>query len=333
MIQKIKSQKEIFNIVKNLRLKGKKIVTFNGSFDILHDGHTRSFQEAKKQGDILIILLNSDSSVYLYKGKERPIHNEKKRAYVLSAIDSIDYVVLFSDITPIEILGKIKPHIHCNGSDWGKNCVERAVVEKSNGKIHVLKWQKGFSTTKLISKMSAKRATSARAVFLDRDGTINYNNPEHLYKKEDFRFTPYAIKALQKLSQTDYKIIIITNQSGIGRGFFKESDLKILNSWLIKECKSKKIRIDKIYYCLHHPKDNCVCRKPKIGMLIKAAKDYDISLNKSWFIGDDQKDIIAGRKVNIKTIKLGNKMAKDLKLEPDYYAENLLSAINIILKK
>ncbi|RLG13731.1 hypothetical protein DRN69_05105 [Candidatus Pacearchaeota archaeon] len=92
------------------------------------------------------------------------------------------------------------------------------------------------------------------------------------------------------------------------------------------------MRIDKIYYCPHHPKDNCLCRKPKIGMLLKAVKDFDISLNESWVIGDDERDIIMARNANVKSIKLGKKMPKKLKLEPNFYAKNLLEAVGIIKK-
>ena len=170
-----------------------------------------------------------------------------------------------------------------------------------------------------------------KAVFLDRDGTININDPSHLYRIEDFKFTPYAISALKKLSKSDYKIIIVTNQSGIGRGYYTEEDLEKLHQWMLKELKNKGIRIDKIYHCPHVPEDKCLCRKPNIGMLLRAVKDFNISLNDSWLVGDDEKDIIMGRRANVKTIKLGEKMPESLRLEPNYYAKNLLEAVRIIL--
>ena len=205
------------------------------------------------------------------------------------------------------------------------------IVEKNKGKIHILKWVKWVSTSKLIKKiLDTYSQPEIKAVFLDRDGTININQPEYLHKIEDFKFTPKAIPALQRLSKTDYKIIIVSNQSGIGRGYFKEKDLKKLHQWMVKELKKKKIRIDKIYYCPHHPKNNCPCRKPKIGMFLEAVKDFDISLNKSWFIGDDERDVITGREANVKTIKIGKRMPKELKLEPNHYVKNLLEAVKII---
>jgi D-glycero-D-manno-heptose 1,7-bisphosphate phosphatase len=248
----------------------------------------------------------------------------------------VDYITIFDEITPLKILSKIKPHIYCNGPDWGENCIEKEVVEKHGGKIYILKWSKGLSTTKIIKKISdVYSKPQKKAVFLDRDGTININEPEYIHKIEDFKFVPYVIPALQKLSKTDYKIIIVTNQSGIGKEYFKKQDLEKLHRWMIGELKKKNIRIDKIYYCPHQAKDNCSCRKPKGGMLFQAVKDFGLDLSKSWIIGDSERDVITGRRTNVKTILLGNvgkaKFSK-LKISPHYWAKNFLDVVNIILK-
>ena len=101
---------------------------------------------------------------------------------------------------------------------------------------------------------------------------------------------------------------------------------------MTRRLRRERVRIDKIYYCPHGPKDNCSCRKPKIGLLIKAVQDFGLNLSKSWLIGDDERDVIMGRQANVKTIKIGEKMAKKLKLEPNYYAKNLLEAVSLIQK-
>ncbi len=330
-MDKIKSQKELLSIVNRLKKQGKKITTYSGSFDILHLGHIKSLKEAKKQGDVLIVLLNSDKSVKKYKGPKRPIVNEKDRAQMLSFLSCVDFVVLFDQINPKDILEKIKPDVHCNGPEWGKNCVERKIVEKNGGRIHILKNLRGFSTTALIEKiLRVYSKPDTRAVFLDRDGTININEPEYLFKIKDFRFIKRSISALKQLSETDYKIIILTNQSGIGRGYFKKSDLRKLHKWMLNFLREKRIRIDKIYFCPHKPEDNCFCRKPNPGMVFRAVREFGINLSKSWLVGDSEKDIILGRETNIKTIKIGKKMSKKLKLEPNFYAEDLLEAVKII---
>lgn len=166
---KIKNQQQIISIVRSAKSQGRKIVTFNGSFDLLHAGHVHSLEEAKSLGDILIVLLNSDLSIQSYKGVTRPIIGENNRAFMLSALACVDFVVLFNEINSKAILSKIKPDIHCNGADWGKNCVERSVVEKNGGIIHILSWQHGLSTSKIIEKILKIRAKSSKkALFIDR---------------------------------------------------------------------------------------------------------------------------------------------------------------------
>lgn len=330
--KKLKNRQEITEICQNLKKKGERIVAYNGSFDLLHLGHIHSLMEAKKQGDILVVLLNSDKSVKKYKGPNRPIISQKDRAKMLTALECVDYVVIFNEINPKEILRKIKPHIYCKGPDWGKNCIEKETVEESGGKIHLLKHTPGISTSGIIKKiLDIFSKPEIKAVFLDRDGTINVNKPEYLHKIKDFKFTPFAIEALQRLSKTDYKIIIVTNQSGIRRNYFRERDLKKLHHWLQRELKRKKIRIDRIYYCPHVSEDNCSCQKPKIGMLLRAVKDFNINLSKSWMVGDSGRDILMGREVNLKTIKIGDRLSKNFKVQPHFYAKNLSESIKIIL--
>lgn len=323
-MNKLKSQEEIIAIVKSAKALGKKVVAFSGSFDLLHFGHILAIEEAKKQGDILTILLNSDLSIKSYKGPLRPIIPQEQRAKMLAAMFAVDFVVIFDEINPKALLADIKPDIYCNGSDWGENCIEREVVEKNGGKIYVLKWQDGFSTTELIEKIiKINNAPIIKAVFLDRDGTININEPEYTHRIENFKFISGVIEALQKLSQTDYKIIIITNQSGIARGFYTEQDYQKLTDWILETLKSKDIRIDGVYHCPHYLAitGDCECRKPKPGMLLQAVKDFGVCLSKSWVVGDGDSDIMAGREVNAKTIKIrGEKMPK-----------NLLEAVEIIL--
>lgn len=331
MNKKIKTQSEIIRAVKNLKKQGKKIVTYNGSFDILHLGHLKAIKEAKKQGDILIIILNTDASIKMYKGWHHPINRENVRLEMLVYLDDVDYVVTFDQINPLEILGKIQPDVHCNGSDWGRDCIERSVVEEYGGKIHILDWQDGFSTSNLIKNiLDAYSRPEIKAVFLDRDGTINITREGYVCNVSQFRFAPGVMVALKKLSKSGYKIIVITNQSGIGRKVFKENELKKIHRYMNSEIKKSGARIDAVYYCTHHPDDNCDCRKPKIGMFLEAVKDFNINLSKSWFVGDDQRDVIAGRYANIKTIKIGGKMSANLKLEPNYYVKNLLEAVRII---
>ena len=135
-----------------------------------------------------------------------------------------------------------------------------------------------------------------KAVFLDRDGTINVEK-NYLYKIEDFEYLPGVIDGLRKLQQAGYLLIVITNQSGIGRGYYTESDFQKLNSWMIDSLKQLGVYISDVYFCPHLPdatvekyRKDCNCRKPKLGMYEQAVIDHNISLANSYAIGDKIRD-------------------------------------------
>jgi len=152
-----KTNNEIKEIVNDLRLKGKKIVFTNGCFDIIHQGHIRLLKEAKEQGDILIVGVNSDSSVKKLKGKDRPINSEADRAEIMASFECVDYVVIFEENTPERIISMIKPDIHVKGGDYDPNdykkMPEAKIIHGYGGKIHIFNTIKGKSTTDIIRKM------------------------------------------------------------------------------------------------------------------------------------------------------------------------------------
>ena len=144
---------KISEIVTSLKAKGKKIVFTNGCFDILHAGHVRYLKEAKALGDILILGLNSDSSVKSLKGSNRPINNESDRAEVLSALEAIDYVVIFDEKTAENIVGVVKPDIYAKGGDYSIDTLPEAkIVAEHGGKTVLLQLVDGKSSTNIINK-------------------------------------------------------------------------------------------------------------------------------------------------------------------------------------
>ena len=151
---KVKKIESLLPIINALKKEGKKIITTNGVFDILHVGHIRYLQEAKALGDILIVAINEDSSVKRLKGEARPLNSQEDRAEALAALECVDFVTFFSEDTPIELLEKIKPDIHTKGGDYQLDqIVEKEVVEQNKGKIVILREVGGFSTTNLINKI------------------------------------------------------------------------------------------------------------------------------------------------------------------------------------
>lgn len=155
---KLKSWSEIKKISQDLQAKGRKIVFTNGCFDVLHFGHVSYLEEAKSCGDILILGLNSDSSVERLKGKSRPINGEKERAYVLSALIPVDYVVIFEEDTPFNLIKAIKPNVLVKGGDWQPSqIVGSDIVLSSGGLVKSLTFKNGYSSTKLINETGLVR--------------------------------------------------------------------------------------------------------------------------------------------------------------------------------
>jgi D-glycero-D-manno-heptose 1,7-bisphosphate phosphatase len=132
-----------------------------------------------------------------------------------------------------------------------------------------------------------------KTIFLDRDGVIN-KEVNYLHRIEDFKFIDGIFEACYHFLILDYKIIIVTNQSGIERGYFKEKDYQNISKWMIRQFQKRGINILDIFHCPHGPKSKCNCRKPKPGMLLEAKKKYNIDMKNSWMIGDKEVDIMAG---------------------------------------
>ena len=145
-----------------LRAKGKRIVTTNGSFDLLHNGHLHLLNEARQRGDVLIVGLNSDASVKAYKGPNRPIVPERRRAEMLLALRMVDYVHIFDEPDPIAFLKELNPDVHVNGAEYGEDCIESATVRRGGGTVHIVNRIPGISTSRLIddARSAAAAATS-----------------------------------------------------------------------------------------------------------------------------------------------------------------------------
>jgi D-beta-D-heptose 7-phosphate kinase/D-beta-D-heptose 1-phosphate adenosyltransferase len=138
-----------------LRAKGKRIVTINGSFDILHNGHLYILNQARQEGDVLIVGLNSDASVRSYKGQGRPIVPERQRAEMLLALRMVDYVHVFDEANPIAFLTELNPDVHVNGSEYGENCIESETVRRGGGRLHIVSRLPGLSTSRLVDALQA----------------------------------------------------------------------------------------------------------------------------------------------------------------------------------
>lgn len=185
------------------------------------------------------------------------------------------------------------------------------------------------------------------SVFIDRDGTINVDGG-YINHPDNFIIYPFAAQAIRMLNKANYLAVIVTNQSGIGRGFYMEDMMNTLHQKMYDQFEKQGAKIDGLYYCPHDPnsKDEkyrvvCDCRKPKSGLLKQALKDLPIDVNQTYFIGDKMSDMQAGWDIGSKGIMVktgygrGDIENKSVSWnrKPDIYAENLLEAVKIILKK
>ena len=139
--------------IKELRVQSKTIATLNGSFDLLHAGHLEMIYQASLQADVLIVGLNTDESIKQYKSPLRPIIPLEYRKQMMAALQFVDYVTWFEEVDPREMLKKISPDVHVNGSEYGENCIEAEVVRNGGGRIHIVPLVQGLSTTQIIRKI------------------------------------------------------------------------------------------------------------------------------------------------------------------------------------
>lgn len=186
------------------------------------------------------------------------------------------------------------------------------------------------------SGRSEKKTSGPRkAVFLDRDGVINANRPDYVKSWAEFVFLPKVKAAIRQLNNAGYLVVVITNQSCVGKGIIKESDLAAMHRKMLDELNQAGAYVDTIYFCPHKIEDNCNCRKPKTKMINDAVKTHGIDLPKSWLVGDSIKyDMPLGKAAGIKTILLshGKTFSQEelAQAQPDYVVNDLMEAAQLI---
>jgi rfaE bifunctional protein nucleotidyltransferase chain/domain len=319
------------------------LVMTNGVFDILHRGHVDYLHHAAEHGATLLVAVNTDKSArMLGKGPGRPINSGVDRAYVLAGLASVDLITLFDERTPIELVKAVRPDIYVKGGDYDMEALEETQVVRSwGGQSFSIPFVSGFSTTTLVDRMRQPQAPLRRAAFLDRDGVINKDN-QYVYRWEDFEFIPGAIEGMLKLQSAGYLLVIVTNQSGLARGYYSEDQYEDLSKSLREHLAQRGVEIAGIFHCPHHPEGSvrslalvCNCRKPKPGLLLTAAHELGLDMPNSILIGDKQTDIDAAKAAGVsKAYMLGvdNPQVLGTGLSADGYYANLIDCADDILK-
>jgi len=175
-----------------------------------------------------------------------------------------------------------------------------------------------------------KRLVEKIAVFVDRDGTI-CKDVHYMSDPSQFELLPGVAEGISFLNSLGLKVIVVTNQSGITRGYFTEEDLHKIHQRMIQVLSEKGAKLDNIYYCPHHPDDGCECRKPRVGLLLRASRDFNLELSECFMIGDRALDIQAGKNAGCTTILVPSlETEKVVDPKPDYVANDFYEAAIIV---
>lgn len=354
--KKITTREKLVKVCEKWRQEGHIIGFTSGAFDILHAGHIDYLAKAKDNCDFLIIGLNSDVSVKRYKGKGRPIINQQERAEIVAALEMVDYVFIFEERRNKKNIEVLQPDLYIKAGDYNSDqLTSKEAVEIYGGKVLLIPVTTDTSTSKIINKIYTNisgtgepvtelqnsvyipvpEMKSKPAIFLDRDGTIN-KDIEYLHEPDKFQLIPNAIPGLKKMQDMGFRLIIITNQGGIGLGYFTKEDFYSVNRKMFSLFSEQSIKIDKIYFCPHNVTENCTCRKPKTGLIEQAKKDLNPDMDQSFMIGDKTADIQTGKNAGLKNILVRTGKAgqdKEYQIKPDFIAKDLLDAANWILEQ
>jgi rfaE bifunctional protein nucleotidyltransferase chain/domain len=335
--EKIQSEDELRRLMPSLP---RPIVFTNGVFDVLHRGHVAYLEQAAELGATLIVALNTDRSVRaLEKGPDRPLNKEQDRAFVLAGLQSVGFVTLFDDETPVRLVQSLKPDLYVKGGDYDMSMLPEAqAVSQYGGEAIALRFDVGFSTTSFIERVRSK---PRKCVFLDRDGVINVDSG-YIGNPADFQLIDGVPEALNSLISSGFAVVIVTNQSGIARGYFSEEQYEAVNAYMLKELATRGVHIDGVFHCPHHPDSLipqyarvCGCRKPAPGLIMRAQRELGLSVADSILIGDKDSDIQAGHKAGVGLSYLvGSKAKTDEGKKttlPDECFENLKEAVEFIL--
>jgi D-glycero-beta-D-manno-heptose 1-phosphate adenylyltransferase len=318
-----------------LRQQHKKVGYTSGTFDILHYGHVRYLKAAKKSCDYLIVGVNSNSSVKQYKNPERPYQDQFERASIIASLKSVDAVFIFDEVNNNKNITLLKPDLYIKAGDYTKEKLSSAsIVESYGGSIHLISFEEGFSSSSVIEKIKATYGISLPlaqekprkpALFLDRDGTL-IEHIEYLHEPEKVKILPGALEGVRKFYEKGYYIVIVTNQPGIGMGYFSKEDMYKVNKEVLKHVSRYGINVDKIYFSPYSKADASRCRKPEPGMIEKAVQDLPINLEKSIVIGDMTSDIQLGKNAGCLTMLVATGAGGTDKLysvEPDYSVDTI----------
>jgi D-glycero-D-manno-heptose 1,7-bisphosphate phosphatase len=310
--QKIFEGEELTGWVAAQRSRGARIGLTCGTFDILHAGHAEYLTRAHEYCDRLIVAVNSDSSVRTYKSPLRPVNQQEHRLFVVAALEAVDAATLLTEARPAALIELLKPDVYIKGGNYAPEQLKsKPLVESYGGTVVCIPITFDLSTSEILERAAAtqiyapapeiRRNSEHRLAFLDRDGTLIRDIP-FLHDPSRVELMPGVLTGLRVLQDAGFTLVIITNQQGIGLGYYTESDFIGVNRALFEQLAPAGIRISRIYYCPHSHADGCQCRKPGSLLLQNALSYYGAAPERCYFIGDSPADCMAAESVGCPSV-------------------------------
>jgi rfaE bifunctional protein nucleotidyltransferase chain/domain len=270
---------------------------------VLHAGHVQYLAEARRMCDRLLVAVNSDESVRRYKNALRPVNPEDQRMYVVAGLESVDAVTRLDDDRPLGLIERWKPDLYIKGGDYAVESLRSGeAVHAYGGRVEVIRPEYGTSSSDLFERIALLAAYAAPMpspakqwrglVLLDRDGTLIRNVP-FLHDPAQVELLPGVIEGLKALQEAGLALAIVSNQQGIGLGYFTVQDFIEVNQALFRELGPHGIKIARVYFCPHSLADECSCRKPGTAMIERAMRDFNVPSERTFVIGDADADIEA----------------------------------------
>ncbi len=291
-----------------------------GAFDLLHVGHVEYLTRAREHCDRLIVAVNSDASIQSYKSPLRPVNKQEHRLYVVAGLEAVDAVTLMPETRPVALLELIKPDVYIKGGDYTPEELQsKPIVESYGGSVVCIPIAFDTSTSAILERAAAiqlhaavpelTRVTDPRLAFLDRDGTLIGEVP-FLHDPALVELMPGVLEGLKALQDAGFTLVMVTNQQGIGLGYYTESDFIEVNRALFRQLAPAGIRISRVYYCPHSYADQCQCRKPGSLLLQEALAYYEATPEHCYFIGDSAADCIAAQSVGCPSVLISRESSQ-----------------------
>ncbi len=312
--EKIRSAVQVDSWVQAERAAGRKIGFTCGAFDVMHAGHADYLAQAKARCDRLLVAVNSDESIRRYKSPLRPVNPWNERAFVVAALEATDCVTILEEDRPLALIERWKPDLYIKGGDYSASALRSssAVAAYGGESIVIASDFPSTSTTVMFERIQALALHDAPVpthpshakglVLVDRDGTLV---KDATFDPGQVELLPSVAESLKRLQEAGYLLCIVSNQQGIGLGYFGYRDFIDGNRKLLRLLGKEGIAIRKIYFCPHSLGEPCDCRKPAPGLILKALRDFGVAPENTFVIGDSTADIEAARAAGCRGLYVG----------------------------